>query len=166
MQKLARWLGGLGLAWLAGCASSTIIEDSPPLVADAGAPHATVYFIRPEIQRTRGVADNAVSVELGRDKVLELGLGEYVRLQVQPGATDVILRSLTYMTSNPMPVEVWRSRRYDFRAGETYYVVARQHHEEFRGTYFTPERIDRRQANDLARGLKPVGELARQAPLG
>lgn len=165
MSRVAWPLLWLLIVLLSACASSEIIETNPRLVA-AGEPHAQVYFLRPPDQRTRGVADDPISVELGHKKLLELGLGEYVLVHLSPGPADVVLRNKTYMTNNPNPVEVWRSRRYEFKAGGTYFIVADEDREEFRGIYFVPREVDAQKARALGERLKPVGKLARQAPLG
>lgn len=154
------------LTVLGGCAlSSSINTGNPLLVKNSQEPHATVYFIRPPEQRTRGVADGNVGIELNEIPLIRLGSSEYTVTHVKPGHTDVIMRSMTYLTTKPMPVEVWRARRIEFVAGKTYYIEARFTQEEFRGTYFVPTQVKPEAFRAQAARISPVGELARLNPL-
>jgi len=151
---------------LAGCAlSSKLNTGNPALVSSVSQPHATVYFIRPPLQRTRGVADGNVKIELDEIPLINLGVSEYTVVKLKPGKMDVILRSLTYLTTKPMPVEVWRSRRLEFLAGETYYVETRFIQEEFRGTYFQPELVKKADFSNSGLVMSPIGTLAKAMPL-
>ena len=146
---------------LGGCATTNIHNEHPLYAESAEEPHADVYFVRPFTQRSRGVADSPLKVELDEIPALSLAIGEYALLRLKPTTTDIIVRNLTFMTAQVNPVEVWRARRYKFEAGKTYYVVMKQEHEEFRGIYFIPELVDPRSAAEVAQRLRPAGALAK-----
>jgi len=155
-------------AWvttLTGCAQSIILEKHGLYPAANDTAYAQVYLLRPQAQRSRGVADNPVNVEMGREKLTELAQGEYVLVHIKPGETDVVARNLTYITAKPMPIEVWRARHFDFEAGHVYYILMRQDYEEFRGIYFVPEALDELQARQLAGQMSAVGALAKKHPI-
>ena len=152
------------LMTLAGCATSQLKPDHP-LYASADAPSASVYFLRPELQRTHGIADSALNIELEKAIMLKLSPGEYVRADIKPIQTTVTIHSLSYLTTHPVPERVKRERQIDFEAGKTYYLLASFHEEEFRGLYFVPTLIDEAQARVLAKHMTPAGTLAQQYPL-
>lgn len=162
MKRISAIIVSGVVAMLGGCATTAIQDSHPLYVHAADEPHANVYFIRPNTQRPRGVADSPLKVELDEMPVLKLAKGEYALLQLKPTATDVIVRNLTFMMAQANPVEVWRARRYTFEAGKNYYVVMKQDHEEFRGIYFIPELVDAKTAGDIAQRLQPVGDLAKR----
>ena len=154
--------GTLGL----GACTTTRIAQSNPTFATAGEKDsALVYFIRPNEQRTRGVADTDLEIELSEVKALDLSSGEYAAVRIKPIETDVIIRSLTYLTAQPMPVKVWRARHYTFEAGKTYYIHTRFEEQEWRGSYFYPDSVALDKAKTLAYRLKPAGQLAEAMPI-
>jgi len=149
-----------------GCSlSSAINVSNPKFIKSAAAPHATVYFVRPPLVRTRGVADSNIKIELDEIPLIELGTAEYTVAYLQPGATDIIIRSLSFLTTKPMPVEVWRARRFELEAGETYYIEAQYTEEEFRGTYYVPVLRQRADFQSAAEHIKPIGDLAKKSAL-
>lgn len=157
-------IASLGI--LNGCALSNAINTGhPDLISNKNIAHATVYIVRPPLQRTRGVADGNVKVELNEIPLINLGTSEYTVVRVKPGPTDVIMRSLSYLTTKPMPVEVWRARRIEFEAGKTYYLEAHFTQEEFRGTYYVPTLTGRKDLQQGGALIRPIGALAKQTPL-
>lgn len=152
------------VAVLGGCAASSI-EKWHPLFAVGDEPYARVYFLRPPSERPLGVSDSPLRIEMGEKQALALAKGEYAVLHIKPGASDVIVRSLTYLTAQVTPVDVWRVRRYEFQPSRTYYVLLKQDVEEFRGIYFIPEPIDEPAARTLAQRLRPAGKLTQREPL-
>lgn len=124
-----------------------------------------VYFMRPLQQRTRGMADGDLEVELDKEPLATLSHGEYIALPIKPGAVDVIMRNWSYLTTQPMPVKVWRVRRFEFEAGKTYYLSARFTQEEFRGIYYVPELLSEAQAKEQAQDMVAANDAARRMPL-
>lgn len=164
---LGGWrLGSLIVAvGLMGCTGSVVVKQHS-LYPSAGDSHyARVYLLRPQAQRTRGVADNAVGIELGHEKLAEVAEGEYVLVYLKPGETDLVTRSQTYMTAKAMPVEVWRARHFNFEADHDYFILIQQDYEEFRGIYYLPKEIDAAQAQTLVQRLHAADALAKQHPL-
>ena len=157
--------GIIGLSLLlSGCATS-VISESHPQFASVHDLHANVYFFRPLNQRTRGVADNDVNVEIGKNLALKLSVGEYALLKLRPGETNVTLRNMTYLTFKVMPEEVWRSRKFNFEANKTYFVQALFKQEEFRGIYFNPVEVEEEEAIKIVSTLKPAGEATMNEPV-
>ncbi len=163
-QAMAALTMVLGVLLLASCATTRVM-DSHPLYAQPGEPRAVVYFLRPVPQRTRGIADGDITIELEQRPVMALSRGEYARIDIRPTTTNVVIRSLSHHPYQAMPMEVWRTRPFKFEAGKTYYILARFQQEEFRGVFFVPTAIDEEQARRLARNMTPAGQLAKAHPL-
>ncbi|MDH5544593.1 MAG: hypothetical protein OEZ43_03305 [Gammaproteobacteria bacterium] len=140
---------------LAGCATS-IVKQTHPLYAAPSDAYAEVVFFRPMPRRTRGVADNDVTIEVDKQEMLKLSAGEYVVLRLKPSEVEVTMRNMTYLTYRVMPEEVYRARRISFEANKTYYIQAMLKVEEFRGYYFVPQVIEEEQGKQIVRQLKPV----------
>jgi len=145
---------------LSACTTTRIAQTHPTFAAAGDKDTALIYFIRPNEQRTRGVADTDLEIELNQIKALDLSSGEYAAVRIKPIETDVIIRSLTYLTAQPMPVKVWRARHFTFEAGKTYFIHTRFEEQEWRGSYFYPDGVDANKAKMLANRLKPAGALA------
>jgi len=154
------------LLTLAGCTTS-IVKKTNPQFADVGSrDFALVYLVRPTPIRTRGVADNDVTIEFGENQLVsELSSGEYVAFKVKPGKLDIITRSLAYVTTRPLPDRVWRARNFNVQSGKTYYINIKFTQEEFRGMYFIPEEITKKEAQEMLIRLKPAGNLAKKNPI-
>ena len=163
--------GGWGLAllaiagWMTGCTNSMVVKQHDLYPAAGEKDYARVYLLRPQAQRTRGVADNVVIVEAGRQKLAELAQGEYILVYLKPGDTDIVTRNLTYLTAKSMPVEVWRARHFSFAVNRDYFIEIKQDYEEFRGIYYIPNEIDDIRARALVERLHAGDELAKQHPL-
>jgi len=149
---------------LSACTTSSI-KNNERIVDNNSNNAATVYFIRPTPIRTRGMADNDIKIEIDKNLAAKLSSGEYIALNIKPGKTEITLRSYTYLTSKPMPEEVFRSAEFDFETGKSYIIHTRFTQEEYRGIYYTPEEIDAIQAKKLLSRLKPHGSLAKAKPI-
>lgn len=147
------------------CTTISTIKSHPLVLKNNADDAATVYFLRPEPLRTRGIADNDIHVELDDKLAVLLSAGEYVALKVKPGKVNVTLRNHTYLTSKPMPEEVFRSAEFDFKPRQSYLIHAKFTQEEFRGIYFTPREIDLAEAKQFGSRLAPHGKLAKSVPI-
>jgi len=163
---LVAFIASLSLLLLSGCTTSVIVKSHATFAKPTSKDYATLYLIRPAPLRTRGVADNDVEVEFGADELaVILSAGEYVAFRVNPGDLNIIVRSTTFLTSNPNPVEVFRADTFEINAGKTYLIQAKFIQEEFRGMYFMPEEIDLKSAKEMLYRLKPAGDFAKQYPI-
>ncbi len=156
----------IALFLLNACTTSVVMPTNPLYAKDDGSGYATVYVMRPTLQRTRGIADNDLTVEFGEKQLVALlSAGEYVAFKVRPGPVDVITRNEAYLTSKPEPETVWRSRNFIFNANQTYFIEAKFTQEEFRGIYFIAQAIDISKAKSFLNRIKPAGELAKAQPI-
>jgi len=156
----------IGTLLIGGCTTSVIMPSNPQFAKPSSANYATVYVMRPTLQRTRGIADNDLTVEFGEKQLVTLlSAGEYVAFKVQPGALDIITRNETYLTGKPDPELVWRARNFTFDSGKTYFIEAKFTQEEFRGIYFIPKEVDLKTAKSYQKRLKAAGKLAKANPI-
>ncbi|MDH3325704.1 MAG: DUF2846 domain-containing protein [Gammaproteobacteria bacterium] len=164
--RITVFFAGILLLLLSACTTS-IIKANNPQFADANEKDfALVYLMRPTPIRTRGVADNDIKVEFGENQLVsELSAGEYVAFKVKPGKIDIITRSIAFVTARTLPEKVWRARNFDFKTGQTYYILTKFTQEEFRGMYFIPEEISLKEAQAMLIRIKPAGLLAKQKPI-
>ena len=166
--RVSYWVVAVVLL-LAGCASSRVHMDHPLVKEEwvgrqEGERLARVYFIRPYTERYMGYADNRLVVEADRFPLMEIAKGEYTLLPMVPGEVWITVTNLTAWGPHSEVKEMQRSRRFEFRPGQTYYLIFRVVDGEFRGVFFLPELVDAYTARDLTRHMKPVG-LARRSPL-
>jgi len=151
---------------LNACTTSTVVKSHASFAKASDSKYATVYLIRPTPIRTRGIADNDLSIEFGEKQLVsKLSAGEYIAVKIIPDKLDIIIRSITYITSNPLPEEVWRSENFTFEAGKNYFIHTRFTQEEFRGIYFVPEEISLQTAKSYLKRLKPANNIAKKHPL-
>jgi len=162
--KLIAIAASLALA-LSACSTTKVFMSHPAMVKTEIDSHAKVYFLREMPQRTRGIADDDLRIEVGEQPLLFLARGEYSLVRFKPGRYDVVVHSKTMLTTNPAPVEVWRSRPFEFAAGQSYYILTRSYQEEWRGFYFVPESIGEGEAKSLSRHMAAAGELTEAQPL-
>lgn len=164
MSKLQTWwftgLISISAMLSSACTSTQIVEQHELFVPTTQA-HATVYFIRPTLQRTRGVADNDLTIELDKKLALTLSLGEYAAILIKPQKINITFKNLSYLTSDVMPEEVKRSKRFTFESNKTYFILADFQQEEFRGIYFKPVMLAQEKALSLIKKLRPAGNIAR-----
>lgn len=148
------------MAALSACATSLIVEHHH-LWANNAEASARVVFFRPIPQRTHGIADNDVTIEVDNEKLMDLSAGEYAVFYLKPSEAKVTLRNLSFITYKVMPEEVTRARRFTFEADKTYFIQTRLKVEEYRGVYFEPREVDESKALEIISHLKPVND-----PLG
>jgi len=133
---------------------------------------ATVYFIRPETYKTKGVANNEVRIEFQGRTLLTQAEGNYALLYIKPSKGTLKIHSETKFINSDQPVAVWRARGYKFIAGKTYFIYVRQINEEFRGVFYEPEPVSLREAKELIVsgegrfGTTLATGAARNAPIG
>ena len=156
--------GLAGLMGLAGCASTQIQAGHPLIQTNPSAPHASVYFMRPWTERTMGVADNAVDIELDQRPLLKLVKGEYVLVNLKPGPVTTTIKSITVWGPESKIKEMSKSRNFTFDEGETYFIVISPVDGEFRGIFFLPKAVDFLTAKKISKRLRPVGK-ARSEPI-
>lgn len=162
-----------GLFWI-GCAlllsacsmfRVTDVNQRHSLIqTDLNQPHATVYFIRPQTEHPMGYPDNDLDVDVDGERLMELGKGEYTMVRVKPRDVTVTLRNRTQVRGRWELTEMARSQRFDFEAGQVYFVLADMFNGEFRGVRFNPKPITLFEAKQAVRYLEPAG-LARQHPI-
>lgn len=152
------------LSALLGACAGTRVDGSHPLVTRE-APAAKVYFIRPFTERYLGFADNAITVEADRIPLLRLVKGEYTLAHVTPGPVFLTVNSDTTWGHSNFIRRMTRSQRFEFAAGQTYFVIFRPFDGEFRGVHFEMVDVDLARAKELSRHLRVVG-AARSEPIG
>ncbi len=146
---------------LAGCTS---IDSRHSLIQKGSGNYAAVYFIRPDTERYMGATDNRITIELNREELLKLVKSEYTLVHLKPGEVDLTIKSLTIAGPFRQFKDMERTKRFDFRAGATYYISIEPVDGEFRGTYFQPHLVGLAAAKEMSRFLRATGP-ARQAPL-
>ncbi len=150
------------MAGITACAS-TRVDDRHPLVREApDSEVARVYFIRPRTERTMGFADNRLPVEADRFHLMTLAKGEYTMLPMVPGNVWISVTSQTHWGPRHDVKEMSRSRQFNLKAGETYFIVFNLVDGEFRGAFFEPEEVDIYMAKELTRNMLPVGRARKQ----
>jgi hypothetical protein len=163
-RRRALLLGALTLAG-GGCTATRVASQHPLIVAGAGGPTATVYFIRPDPERAMGYSDNPVDIDLNQEPLLKLARGEYTVLSLIPRDAIFTLRNQTEAGGNWNVKELERQYRFSFAPGGTYYLVVKPVDGEFRGVHFRAENVDANTARQVAAQLHAAG-AARQQPLG
>ena len=138
-----------------GCATTKIVANHP--LVQNGAGSATVYFLRPPIERRMGFPDNPLAIDLNQEKLMDLGLGEYAMAQVIARDMLVTLRNRTEAGPIWAIKDMERQYPFTFKPGETYYLVIRPVDGEFRGVHFRPEVVDYTTARQLAAKLHGIG---------
>lgn len=147
---------------MGGC-GTTINKLHPSLQdIDANTGTSSVYFIRPQPVKTKPIADKPITIDFKKKELLKIKEGNYTLLKIHPGEGIVTTHSLTKFTAQLQPMDVSRSRRYNFLAGRTYFILLKQLNEEFRGVFYDPAPISLYEAKVLADTLRANG-LARSA---
>jgi len=150
-----------------GCA--TVNNKHPMVVSKEMKPnepvsHAYVYFIRPKLYKSKGIADEPVRIEFQENVLLELDEGSYTLMRIIPSKGEVKVFNKTKFVNNIYPVEVWRAREYKFIEGKTYFIHIKQINEEYRGVFYDPQPVDLETAKILAKQPRASGE-ARNSPI-
>jgi len=151
-QQNKQWLLILGTVLLTACA--TINQKHPQLMTGdlteaQKAQVASVYFIRPEPLKTKGVSNNPVHITYQGEILITQGEGNYSLLYIKPSKGLLKIHSETIYTDQRLPMDVWRDREYKFLAGKTYFIYVRQINEEFRGVFYEPQPVSLREAKLL-----------------
>lgn len=159
---------------LLGCAKVNVKHPqlmSGDLRADQKAQLASVYFIRPEAYKTKGVANDPVRISFQEQTLLEQDEGSYTLVYIKPSKGTLKVHSKTQFTDRRLPVDVWRAREYKFIAGKTYFIYVRQINEEFRGVFYEPTPVSLKEAKELIVpgkgrfGNTRASGIARSAPI-
>lgn len=146
---------------LAGCSSTHINASHPLLQPDLKSEFAKVYFLRPPTEHVQGYADKPVTIEVDKEKLLELGKGDYALVYIKPRGVRITVRNLTQMRGRWEVASQERSRSFEFAAGKSYFILTRPVDGEFRGVAFVPESVGLFEAKNIAKMLKPTGEAKR-----
>ena len=144
-----------------GCA--TVNKNHPMVVSNEIKPgepanFAYAYFIRPKLDKSKGIADEPVRIEFQDNILLELDEGSYALLRIKPSKGGLKVFNKTKFINNIYPVEVWRAREYKFIEGKTYFIHIKQIDEEFRGVFYDPNPVDFETAKTLAEQARASGK--------
>jgi len=150
-----------------GCAS--VNKQHPMLVTQDvkegdNIDFASVYFIRPDPFKNKGVADKPITVEYQDQLILTIDEGSYTLLRIKPSEGFIKVNSETMFINKLEPIMVWRARHYKFISGKTYFIYLKRDNEEFRGIFYEPQPVNFDNAKKLAEKCSASGE-ARGKPL-
>ena len=148
---------------LSGCAGTTSIQQSHPLIVPAGtADGAKVYFIRPD-PGFRGVMDKPLTISLDGKEILALAKGQYTLLLLRPGTTQMRLDFHTGVGPSNTMTPVSTASTLTLSPGSAQYLVFELVPRGFgAGSTFIPRQVPRDRALEMAKGLSPVGMAARE----
>ncbi|MCG6968848.1 MAG: hypothetical protein LJE85_03685 [Gammaproteobacteria bacterium] len=146
---------------LSGCGTK-VYRDNPALQAASDVEPANVYFIRPAPVKYKGIADSPLTVDYKGDALLKISEGSYTMVKIQPGKGEITTHSKTWFTNKRQPIEVSRSRKYDFLAGRTYFIHLKRVNDEFRGITYDPEPVNLQTAKTLSENLRKWGAASQQ----
>ena len=150
---------------LSACSGIKVVKNNSKLVATKDtSPKAMVYFIRPQMLKPKGYADNTLTVDIDDEKLLEIGAGAYTMVDIKPGTYRISTHSMTAFTNRLEPIHVSRYRDYVFKAGLVYFVYLKQINEEFRGVFYDPYPATLTEARNLLDRVTAYG-LAQQFPI-
>lgn len=153
--RVAAWLAAALMALtLVGCSTTRIDRGHPLIQGEAGESYARVYFIRPNTEHPQGFADNPLLVEAGGEPLMRLGKGEYAMVHLKARDITITLRDLTQVRGRWEVTEMKQSRKFNFEAGQTYYLLAKNVDGEFRGVTFIPEIISQFDGDTLRQNLR------------
>jgi len=108
--------------------------------------------------------DNRLTIDLDKEQLLKLVKSEYTLVHLKPGEMNVTIKSLTIAGPFRTFKKMKRTKRFEFEAGQTYYISVEPVDGEFRGTYFLPHLVDLTVAKEKSRFMRARG-LAKKAPL-
>ena len=134
-------------------------SDNPMLQTDKNAPYALVYFIRPRPERTMGMADNVIKIELDKQPFMSLPRGEYISTRLVPGEIYITLNSQTTYGPEHRIKKMSKTRSFAFSAGQTYYLAILPVDGEFRGVYFIAREVDHDTAVAMTSRARPAAAL-------
>ena len=155
-HQCLRWATvSLVVALVAGCAGTTKVEQSNPLIG-AASETTRVYFIRPK-SGFRGVADMALTISLDGKKLLKLSKGEYTLLSVASGTYEMKVASYTVVNGAMTPAST--KAPVTFTKGQTQYLTF----DMISGGYtYAPFTLSKERAVEAVRELTPVGMAVKE----
>lgn len=125
---------------------------------------AKVYFIRSMPVKYKGVADSRITVDINGEPLLKIDEGTYTLVNIKPTKASITTHSRTMFTTQAGPIDVSRTREYNFIAGKTYFINLERVNEEFRGIYYDPAPVTLEKAHELTKRLRAQGD-ARAEPI-
>jgi len=148
---------------LVSCSFNKINTKNSLVQQDANSDEAAkVYFIRPMPFKYKGIADNTLTVALNNEPLLKINEGQYTLVRIKPSKVHVVTHSKTMFTNKFQPINVTRTREYQFLAGKTYFIELKRINEEFRGIYYDPASVNLEQAKQLSEHLTALGDARRE----
>lgn len=152
----------LALLVLTGCSGTRVLSSAEPVLQNNTAlPYSTVYILRETSNMYLGPANGPVKVEFNGHDVLSINEGDYTMVRVKPGETLVVVKNMSMYGSDLHPREMTGSTTFNFGVGQTNFIRLKVYNGEFRGVYFTPERIEFNRARVLVQQLRDVAVPAK-----
>jgi hypothetical protein len=157
------------LAAAAGCASTEVRRSHPQLASKDDPEQATVYFLRPAVERSGlsevfGHGEDPIAVDVGGHELLVLLEGDYVVAHLKPYLGALALRQWHAAQNPSSPGSVApTASTVVMRGGEEFTLFGREtycfvvHSAEW-SAGLTIEKVERAQAAGLASKLRPVGD--------
>ena len=146
----------LVVALVAGCAGTTKVEPSHPLMG-ATVESAKVYFIRPK-SGFKGVADMPLTISLDGKKLLALSKGQYTLLSLSSGTFEMKIASYTVMANGAM-TSASTKVPVTFSKGQTHYLTF----DMISGGYtYAPFTLTKERAVEAVQKLTPVGMAVKE----
>ena len=143
---------------LTACASAKV-HDNSFLAPEAKDQHlAKVYILRAKPVKFKGVADSRIVVDINGAPLVSIDEGAYTLVKIKPAKAKITTHSKTKFTTQFKPINVTRTREYNFIAGKTYFINLDRVNEEFRGIFYDPAPVTLEQARKIAEPLRPVGQ--------
>ena len=157
------------LAAAAGCASTEVRRSHPQLASKDDPEQATVYFLRPAVERSGlsgvfGHGEDPIAVDVGGHELVVILEGDYVVAHLKPYLGMVALRQWHTIQNPPSPgtaaptastVVIHGGRQFTLFGRETYCFVV--HAAEW-SDGLAIEKVERAQAAEFASKLRPVGD--------
>lgn len=149
---------------LSACETAKVNQNSY-LAVEAKDQHiAKVYFLRSKPVKYKGIADSKITVDINGAPLITIDEGVYTMVKIKPAKAKITTHSKTKFITQYKPINVTRTREYNFIAGKTYFINLKRVDEEFRGIFYDPEPVKLEQARKIAEPLRAVGG-ARKAPI-
>jgi hypothetical protein len=149
---------------LLSCSTAKTIDNSYVDKIGGDLRVAKVYFIRTMPVKYKGVADSRITVDINGEPLLKIDEGTYTLINIKPTKASITTHSRTMFTTQAEPIDVSRTREYNFIAGKTYFINLNRVNEEFRGIYYDPAPVTLEKARELTKRLRARGD-ARAEPI-
>lgn len=145
------------LVILAGCSGTRVLPTAEPaLQRNPELPFSTVYILREESNFYLGPANGPVRIEINGHDVVSINESDYIMVRVKPGESLVVTKNMSRYGAELHPREMTATATFNFAAGQTNFIRLKVYNGEFRGVYFTPERIEFNRARDLVKRLRAI----------